>query len=477
MIDYRAEPRVHRRRNRTGTVAAAGCIGLLLLGVYTFSGPGAPLFASPPDSTSVPPLVPDVELLQDAADSSRPETPEESAESDGSRAGLTVGERLKRLDSLMLVVDSDSLQYLMAEYEELLDSALNVRYGEPPTPSYARNRGPATPRSNAPEGVQPDTPRPEADRVVPQTPPSAVAEAETPDPASDRPVVEVRADVRPTENVPSSAPAAPQPSSEEIAVETASTVVTESVDPAPLRQRSNDGYVRSTPRSSMRSNNSQSGTQPTGTTTSPAPSTTSRSTSSARSTSASRRSNSGQEVAGPPQSADRSETSDVRRERSQLRRHRRMHAPGRSGEARATGGRNAGRRSGAGQRGAVRTERSSLERRYTEGLAKFRAGRYREAIELLRPVAQSGLSFRTTARYYLAVALERSGNVAGALRNYRALKGTSGSIGEKAWLGVARLLARSGETAAARRELQQFSRSRSGSPYSAEAKRMLRSLK
>ena len=430
-------------------------------------------------------MVPDVELLEQiAAESSTDSVAAPSSPSDEALAGLTVGERLKRLDSLMLVVPTDSLETLMVEYEELLDSALSVRYGEPPTPSYARNRHSSTPRSNARGTNDPASTQSDADRVASTSPRSPAPVAERSSVATESPT-------------PSAAPASTTSTPETPLVRTndeasrAATTTTRTpevtalaegtrtnvdgdrADP-PLRQRSNDGYTRSTPRSSLRSNNTLSGTQPEGSASS---STTNRPTRSQSST-PSRRSNAGSVATSETRGVEESGTRVVQPRERRHRTEREVRRNRGDRQSGASSGRRMGRRGGA-HRGSsrVRTEKGSVERRYTEGLAKFRAGDYRQAIELLRPVAASSSGFRNTARYYLAVSLERTGNVAGALRNFRALKGASGSIGEKSWLAVARLLAKSGDTARARRELQQFTSARSGSSYVAEADRMLRRMR
>ena len=58
--------------------------------------------------------------------------------------GLTVGERLKRLDMQMQTAPPDSLGILMAEYERLLDSAMGGPAATEPTTAHsAPTSGPA----------------------------------------------------------------------------------------------------------------------------------------------------------------------------------------------------------------------------------------------------------------------------------------------------------------------------------------------
>ena len=275
MIDYRAEPNGKRRRLYSSAAAAVAFTAVVLLYGTSFPGTGIPLFASPPDSSQVPPMVPDVEHLEQiAADGSSDTVAESSPQPDETLAGLTVGERLKRLDSLMLVVAADSLETLMVEYEQLLDSALSVRYGEPPTPSYARNRQSSTPRSNARGTNDPASILSDADRVastsaqapVPVVEPSSIAsDSRTPSAAPESTLSTPEAPQVRTENQsqPASTTTTRSPDVTTLAERTRTNVDAERAE-QPLRQRSNDGYTRSTPRSTMRSNNTLSGTQPEG---------------------------------------------------------------------------------------------------------------------------------------------------------------------------------------------------------------------
>lgn len=417
--------------------------------------------ALPPDSTDLPPLIPDVDELQrDTSAAISIDTTRDivTGPFGETSAGLTVGERLKRLDSLMLVVPADSLGSLMARYEDLLDSALMLQTSAPDRTYAAENRE-RTQRSNESADVKTS----EITIAATQQPARPV---QTKSPTA--PSIDI-AEVSNTSIIPASPPS--NQSAEPVPTTTDPTRPVRQSDAAVLNRRSNSGYVRSVPLSQRRSNDNWASSNQNNGTSSVADSEAKRSNSSTSTTS--RRSNASSIALSTP-----SEPATDRVITRSKKRRSEASGSGVSRSHRTTGKqkRRGMSSSRAGTSERVRSTTSSLKRKYTEGLARFRAGDYRRAIEKLTPVARSTQPYRYDARYYLAVAQERTGNLKAALGNYRSLRKMSGGIGEKAWIAHARLLVRSGKRSEAKQQLLQFTRSRGSSRYMTEAQKMLKGL-
>ena len=420
-----------------------------------------------PDSTELPPLIPDVDELQSdttaaiAIDTARDIV---TGPFGGTSAGLTVGERLKRLDSLMLVVPADSLAVLMERYEELLDSALMIQTDAPPRTYAAENRE-TTPRSNQSSGRIASRPSTEANGSKDEMPSSSSS--------SD---AATTVSITPVETPASTAPDRVEESpvaqldQRETTTRSEPTRPVRPSDAAVIQRRSNSGYVRSTPHSQRRSNDNWTARNDSETRT------TERSGARTETTTRSRRSNHGSEAIA---SSSPRTTSAATRERPSSRKEtasRSERATRSSTTPRATRKGTARSRSRARTSERVRSSTSSLKRKYTEGLARFRAGDYRRAIEKLTSVASSSQPYRHSARYFLAVAQERTGRTDAALKNYERLKGRGGRIGAKSWMAYARMLAKSGRTSQAKKELNRLAKSSGAGRYAAEARKMLESL-
>lgn len=419
-----------------------------------------------PDSTELPPLIPDIEELKRdtvAALSVDSSSGIVTGPFSASGVGLTVGERLKRLDSLMLVVPADSLEGLMAEYDLLLDSALGSRGVS--TPSYVVDTSATTIRSNisAPSDT-PTSPIATTEAVTPSMEASSPEEVDSgamfASLVQDPPKLQIEEPAPPPIVQERPAPSRVETSTPEVAI-----VQADSPPPSDLEvisRRSNSGYIRSVPHSARKRTNKSTVVQ---------------SESNSSSSSVGKRSNSTTPTSTA--ASDHTKRSNHGKEATVRERSR----PGSSGVAasdrRASRTSVSGKASSPSGRTASVKKRSasaSLQRRYTEGLAKFRAGKYTSAITLLTPVASSNKSYRSTARYYLALAQERTGNLESALRNMRSLRRGSGRIALRSQLASARLLARTGNRSEARKELLRMTRSRSSSRYSAVALKMLQQL-
>ncbi len=435
--------------------------------------------ALPPDSTSLPPLLPDLDELQrDTGAALTIDTTRDivTGPFGATSAGLTVGERLKRLDSLMLVVPADSLGTLMTRYEELLDSALRIETNAPPR-TYAAETKDRTERSNGVSNVEEtplaDSRAPESiEKTIRSEPPPSPTTRPVPPPPHSPDLGDIAAEREDGPEIEGGG------QSDQDGLSPSSSQPTRPIrqsDATVLNRRSNSGYIRSVPRSQRRSNDNWTSTQQRSNSASAEGSSNDRSNSSANTSTSpiSRRSNYSSVAA--------SSAPDNKRQNNGRERKRVASGSPAAGEghiSRKSGkGKRTRKRSTRADRGAdVRTTTSSLKRKYIEGLARFRAGDYRRAIEKLTPVARSSQPFRNDARYYLAVAQERTGRLSEAMGNYRSLRKTSGSIGEKSWIAHARLLLRAGKRSEAKRQLLQFTKSRSGSRYAAEAEGMLKGL-
>lgn len=340
--------------------------------------------------------------------------------------GLTVGERLKRLDMLMQTAPPDSLGILMAEYERLLDSAMGGPAASAPT------SGPAEEQTAS---AAPSYPR--------STPRSSIGNG-----GDNRTLVQ--SDVRAGKD--------------------------SSFDPSKfggVRQseleyyRENAPAQQQTPTTAAPRNAGTTSTTPSGesrSTTTAKPSTSSTPSSSVASTSGSSdsRAASGSRV----QSSQSSRAKGKGKKAKKETRSRAASTPSTVAVA----------PSSSSSSESKPSRSSSLSENYTEGLAHFRAGRYRQAIENLKPVANSSGSYRTIAKYYYALSLERTGSLSQAAGQFRSLSKGSGAIADKGWLGYCRVLSAQGKKNEAKKELLRLIKQRPGSSQIASAKQMLQKL-
>lgn len=364
-------------------------------------------------------------------------------------AGPTIGERLKRLDSLMTVAPSDSLAVLMERYEALLDSAVSARSPESPT----RDVSTAT----APEESTPDPTAAESTRAedeiesVARTRPDSLERTATDDPPRTEPVAPVSDPV--------------------------STIDADDVD-----WRSNvDGGRRSVPYSMREKlgNVTETSTTPPADqpierqpTITPEPSST-------------------------PQLAEQITTRtpprpqfDPREYRgarpAEIRHYERSIGIGVDDDSHSPSARSA-RTTSESTVSSIRPNRvdgadsepitrRTPAARFTRGLAHFRAGRYSHAVDELESVTRSSSRFSTQARYYLGLSYERLGQLGMAVTQLRQVKGVRGSLGDRAWIAEARIEARRGNRNAARQSLLLFTSNRPTSRYLPRALRMLQQI-
>lgn len=348
--------------------------------------------------------------------------------------GLTVGERLKRLDMLMQTAPPDSLGLLMAEYERLLDSAMGGPAASEPTAAQsAPTSGPAGEQTAS---AAPSYPR--------STPRSSIANG-----GDNRTLVQ--SDVRAGKD--------------------------SSFDPSRfggVRQseleyyRENVPAQQQTPTTAAPRNAGTASASPSGESRSTAaekPAASSTTSSSAASTAggSDSRAASGSRV----QSSQASKAKGKGKKKKKEKRSRSASNPSTVAAA----------PSSSTSTESKPNRSASLSENYTEGLAHFRAGRYRQAIENLKPVANSpGSSYRTIARYYYALSLERTGSLAQAAGQFRSLSKGSGTIADKGWLGYCRVLSAQGKKGEAKKELLRLIKQRPGSSQIAGAKQMLQQL-
>lgn len=357
-----------------------------------------------------------------------------SSSSAAREVGLTVGERLKRLDMLMQTAPPDSLGILMAEYERLLDSAMGGPAASEQTAAQsAPTSGPAEEQTAS---AAPSYPR--------STPRSSIGNG-----GDNRTLVQ--SDVRAGKD--------------------------SSFDPSKfggVRQseleyyRENAPAQQQTPTTAAPRNAGTTSTTPSGesrsTTTTAKPSTSSTPSSSVASTSGS--SDSRTASGGRVQSSQSSKAKGKGKKAKKEKRDRAASTPSTVAVAPSS--------SSSSEPKPSRS--SSLSENYTEGLAHFRAGRYRQAIENLKPVANSSGSYRIIAKYYYALSLERTGSLSQAAGQFRSLSKGSGAIADKGWLGYCRVLSAQGKKNEAKKELLRLIKQRPGSSQIASAKQMLQKL-
>ena len=388
------------------TVAGATCCALLLASCNASDSAVAqdtPLASG--DSLSSP-----APTEQDETDSAAPvinEIVTGPTERDNAEMGLTVGEQLKHLDSLMRVVPPDSLEILMAEYDRLLDSVMvaqNMTEEEQAAALLAAEDSPEQPADVVSEEPA-DEDVPDTEQNYVRSTPRSQTQAST-----SRTLVQSDSKADNSRN-----PATFQGVREsELTYYQQNTITTTNSAETP-KQAATQGsrVVNISPETSS---------------------------------SANRRS---------------SRNSAGRSTRVQQRRHTRS--------------RNATRSTSASR--SSRPASRSLNENYTEGLASFRAGKYSQAIDELKPVVNAPRSsYSTTARYYYALSLERTGSLGQAASNFRNLMKGSGSLADKAWLGYARVLSRQGKKSQAKKELLRMIKERPSSGQIANARQLLQQL-
>lgn len=329
--------------------------------------------------------------------------------------GLTVGERLKKLDLLMQTAPPDSLGLLMAEYERLLDSAMGgPAASAPPATEYPSS---STPIAAEPEYNTPTTPR--------STPRSSINGN-----GDNRTLVQ---------------------SDNEAARQFDPTTY------GGARESELEHYRENRSAQSQPTESTQSAANGNGSASSLSGQSSSTGTGSRPTSSTTSRTSGGTGAKGKGKKESGSKKGKKGKKNRAASTPAVAETPSSSPEPKAN-------------------KSSSLNENYTEGLAHFRAGRYKQAITSLKPVANSSGSYRTTAKYYYALSLERTGSLAQAASHFRSLSKGSGAIADKGWLGYCRVLSAQGKKSEAKKELLRLIKQRPGSSQIASAKQMLQKL-
>ena len=337
--------------------------------------------------------------------------------------GLTLGERLKQLDARMKVAPADSLEFLMAEYDRLLDSAIT---GKTPAEeiSIASSTSAQASEPVVHSTIESSTAPPSHEEQGPVISEATPTEEHKSDP-------EPTASETTTHNYTYSTPRSQMNNQSQTLVQ--STYQNENegkeFDPSQYKgaRQSELKYYEKNKESSGKS----------------ASSTTSSSSSTKKKSVAGSGKKSSSGSASPTKSGNKT-----------------------SGKSSTTSTSNSPQRS----------PEQSLDEKYTNGLTNFRAGAYQKAIEDLKSVASSSKSYRSTAKYYYGLALERTGSLSLAASQFRSLKSGSGSLSDKAWIAYARILKAQGKTAQAKKELLNFIKARPKSGQIASARELLQKL-
>lgn len=333
-------------------------------------------------------------------------------------AGLTVGERLKKLDLLMQTAPPDSLGILMAEYERLLDSAMG---------------GPA---SAEPPGAQPTAQTAQSASTAPSTYPRSTPRSSLNGSGDSRTLVQSDYE----------------------------TSRDSSFDPARfggIRETELDYYRENTPAPQQV----------------PTPAAASRTGNNATSTNSTANSSAADGSSSRGNTAQATAAKGKGKKKSRTRKGkngRRNRAVSPQATPPSVAAVPSSPSSKASEPKSAKS--SSTAENYTEGLAHFRAGRYQQAVASLKPVANSSGSYRTTAKYYYALSLERTGSLAQAANQFRSLSKGSGTLADKGWLGYCRVLSAQGKKKQAKNELLRLIKQRPQSSQIASAKQMLQQL-
>lgn len=329
-------------------------------------------------------------------------------ERDNAEMGLTVGEQLKHLDSLMRVVPPDSLEILMAEYDRLLDSVMTAQNMTDEEQAAALMAAESSPeeRTDIVETVIEEP----ADEEAPEEEPYYVRSTPRSQAQTSTSRTLVQSDSR----------------------------AEDSRDPAEFKG------VRESELTYYQQNTVTTPAKPVETT---------------------QQATQGSRVVNitPTPSAQRSSSRTSNGQAARTRTRSRVQSRSAS-------------RPSSGTRSSRPASRS-LDENYTEGLASFRAGKYTQAISELKPVVNaSRSSYNTTARYYYALSLERTGSLKQAASNFRTLMRGSGSLADKSWLGYARVLSRQGKKSQAKKELLRLIQERPSSGQVANARKLLQQM-
>ncbi len=353
--------------------------------------------------------------------------------------GLTVGEQLKRLDSLMRIVPPDSLEVLMAEYDRLLDSVMLAQRisQEENNPNQERSSTPETP------AIADVSTQSAEQSYVRSTPRSQVTNAD--------PTTLVQSRTNTNQSF--------EPSEYNGIRESEINYYQQEKEttPAPLN-------TTQTPKQTALQNQAANQTPV------PTPAATPRANATANTTADNKSNTAATPVVTNLRSTEGAtatpRTTSTTRKRYPTSGRRTTTAPSTSNSQSRTRSR---RSSGSSS--------SSLDENYTEGLASFRAGNYSDAITNLKPVANSSSSsYRAIARYYYALSLERTGSLSQAASSFRSAMKGSGDIADKSWVSYARVLAKQGKKNQAKKEILRLIEQRPASSQIANARKLLQEL-
>ena len=361
----------------------------------------------------------------DSSANIRPEIVTGPTEEENRPMGLTVGERLKRLDSLMRIVPPDSLEVLMAEYDRLLDSTMLAQSSEEELMAFSTEESSPTTSVEGPEPVN-ETQSANSDNttIIRSTPRSQAVES------NDGTLVQ--SDIKSEEQF---------DPSQYNGVRNSEIDYFEENRPA----IEDDGTVEDETAVATSNTSTATGPNDQSRSASPVPAPSVNSTNTA-----------------PPSTASTTTTPRKTKRRARTAKPSNRRATSAPSSTRTRSSRRAS---------------PSLNENYTQGLASFRAGNYSNAIVNLKPVVNSsGFSQRSNARYYYAVSLERTGSLRQAASQYRSLMKGSGNLADKSWIGYARVLSRQGNKTKAKKELLRLIQQRPGSSQVASARKMLQQL-
>lgn len=345
--------------------------------------------------------------------------------------GLTVGERLKNLDSLMTLLPADSLPHLMMEYERILDSAVMAQSSpsvRTTRPTSSSDQIATQSNGNEPTSLTVTTssfaPLPTSS-IESNTPKSTDAEEFSNTTTPSQPLGYIRSQPRSSISTP-----------------TNNTLVQSdylNADSSKNRQFDPSDY-RGIRKSEIERYERKSADRPAKKTARPK-----RTTAAKRSTPARHHA---RKRAGAPRRTERHYGSFETPSTTFRKRHQ----------------------------SPVTVKSSEYDRAFTDGLALVRAGRYAEAVKPLSVAVKGSRSYRTTATYYLALSYANAGDVSSATPMLKSLKSGSGPLADKAWIAYARLLAKSGDRDMGRTELVRFLRARPSSTLSAEGRAALQQI-
>jgi hypothetical protein len=126
-------------------------------------------------------------------------------------------------------------------------------------------------------------------------------------------------------------------------------------------------------------------------------------------------------------------------------------------------------------RTAAAINERGVRQRLVSGITAARSGNYEHAVRNLAPVIAAGKGGQE-ARFYYATALERTGDLPSAMREYLKASKAGGSLGDKAYLAHLRVMAAMGERERARELVNGFIRSNPESGQVVQARKMLQTM-